>query len=75
LNIPINVGSTTYRISNFVDNRIENAIASVKRENGNIQITVDSDLEKGIDTLTTQKAIETFAQSYNFPAGISYGTG
>jgi multidrug efflux pump len=75
LNIPLVNGNTTYRIGDFVENRIENAIASVKRENGKVQITVDADLEAGMDTVSKQAEFETFAKSYVFPTGISYTSG
>lgn len=46
LAIPLTVGQTNYVVGDFVDSQITNATASITRENGNIQITVDADLEK-----------------------------
>lgn len=75
MSIPMSLWNTTYRVGDFIESRVENAIASVKRENGDIQITVDADLEQGIDTISTQNLLESYAKSYNFPPGIRYGTG
>lgn len=72
LSIPLTVGTTTYHIGDFVESRLTNATASITRENGDIQITVDADLEVGFDTLVAQKALTDFASSYEFPSGVSY---
>lgn len=65
----------TYRVGDFLDVRPENAIASIKRSDGKIQITVDADLEVGVDSISTQNAFLTYAQEYSFPAGITYAVG
>lgn len=75
LSIPIVVGSTTYLLGDFVESRLSNALASISREDGDIQITVDADLEDGIDTVSSQAAYTEFASQYKYPAGISYKTG
>lgn len=72
LGISFTIGTTTYKIGNFVDNKVQNAIASVNRENGKVQITVEGDLNLGIDTLSTQTVFQKYADAYNFPTGISY---
>ena len=46
LAIPLTVGQTNYVVGDFVDSQITNATASITREDGNIQITIDADLEK-----------------------------
>ena len=46
LSIPITVGNTQFIIRDFVDTTLSNAIAVVTREDGKIQITVESDIEK-----------------------------
>ena len=71
-NIPLTVGATTYRIGDFINTKITNATASVSREDGKIQITVDADLEAGVDSVSVGKQFETFATKYTFPTGISY---
>lgn len=71
-NIPLTIGATTYRIGDFINTKITNATASVSREDGKIQITVDADLEAGVDSVSVGKQFETFATKYAFPTGISY---
>lgn len=46
LSIPLTIGIQNFMIRDFVDTTISNATATVSRENGKIQITVESDLEK-----------------------------
>ncbi|MBX9809537.1 efflux RND transporter permease subunit, partial [Candidatus Gracilibacteria bacterium] len=75
LGISFMVGPTTYKIGNFVDTKTQNAIASVNRESGKVQISVESDLEKGIDTISTQAKFVEFANAYKFPNGISFKSG
>jgi multidrug efflux pump subunit AcrB len=75
LAIAFNVGNTSYRIGNFVDTKTQNAIATVNRENGKVQITVEADLETGVDSIVSQAAFVDYASRYNFPQGISYKAG
>lgn len=75
LAIPLTVGQTNYVVGDFVDSQITNATASITRENGNIQITVDADLEKWFDSVSTQAEFVKFAQAYEFPNGVSYTAG
>lgn len=72
LSLPLTLGSTTYRMGDFMEVEITNAIASISREDGDIQIAVDGDLEEGIDTISSQSRYLEFAQNYNYPPGISY---
>lgn len=46
LSLPITIGNTSYAVRDFVDPTITNATATVSRESGKIQITVESNLEK-----------------------------
>lgn len=46
LSIPLTISTQNFIIRDFVDTTISNATATVSRENGKIQITVESDLEK-----------------------------
>lgn len=41
LGITFAVGNSNYKVGNFVDTKVQNAIASVNRENGKVQITVE----------------------------------
>lgn len=70
--ISFTVWTNTYKIGNFVETKTQNAIASVNREDGKVQISVESDLEKWIDTISTQAKFVEFAKTYKFPNGISY---
>jgi len=74
LGIPIAVWNTTYLLGDLIDSRLSNAIASISRSNGDIQITVDADLEDGMDTVSSQAAYTQFASGYKYPPGISYKT-
>jgi multidrug efflux pump subunit AcrB len=75
LAIPLQIGQTRYVIGDFVESQITNATASISRENGNIQITVDADLEQGFDSVSTQNAFVAYATSYSYPPGVSYASG
>ncbi len=75
LGISFAVWPTTYKVGNFVDTKVQNAIASVNRENGKVQITVEGDLNLGVDTLWTQASFQKYADAYNFPVGITYKVG
>jgi multidrug efflux pump subunit AcrB len=46
LSLPITVGAANYAVRDFVDTTLTNATATVAREDGNIQITVESNLEE-----------------------------
>lgn len=75
LSIPITVGQTTYVVSDLVDNKINNATEKISRNDGDIQITVDADLEDGVDSVATQAEFIKFAQGYTFPSGVHYEAG
>ncbi len=75
LAIPLTVGQTNYVVWDFVDSQITNATASITRENWNIQITVDADLESWFDSVSSQAEFVKFAQTYEYPHGISYAAG
>lgn len=75
LSIPITIGQNTFLVSDLVDDKIDNSTALISRDDGNIEITVDADLETGIDSVSTQSAFVKFAESYKFPSGVSYLAG
>ncbi len=75
LAIPLYVWQTRYQVGDFIDSKITNATASIKREDGNIQITVDADLNAGFDSVWTQNEFKKFAENYNFPSWITYAAG
>lgn len=51
------------------------AISSISREEGDITITIGSDLQKNIKAEVINAQLYTFAEKYKFPAGISYEKG
>lgn len=55
--------------------RPENAIQQISRKNGDITISVESDLENPSESLAVTNQILTYAKTYDFPAGISYSSG
>lgn len=75
MSLPIIIGNITYNVGDFVDVVISNATAAVNRVDGDIQITVDADIEDGVDTVSTQQTFIDYAEKYDFPAGISYKSG
>lgn len=68
-------GGKNYRIGDFIDSTVKNAVASVKREDGKITITVEGDVEKDVLPAGLQTKFEEYANSYKFPTGISYSKG
>ncbi len=50
-------------------------INAISRENGDIVIKVEADLENNLPPTSTQAALASFAESYPFPQGISYQMG
>ncbi len=75
LTATFNLWPNTYQLGNFIEYNAKNAIASISREDGKVQITVDADLEKWYDTVTVQNKILEYAKNYTFSNGISYKTG
>lgn len=68
-------GGKNYRIGDFIDSTVKNAVASVKREDGKITITVEGDVEKDVLPAGLQSKFEEYANSYKFPTGITYSKG
>ncbi len=75
LSVPIVVGQTTYQIGDFVESQLTNATASITRVDGDIEITVDADLKEWGDTVSTQKKFTEYANTYEFPSGITSKAG
>ena len=75
LSIPITVGTSSYMVRDFVDTTITNATAVVSREDGDIQITAEANLEQWLDTVTNQAKLIEYAKSYPFPKWITYSSG
>ncbi|NDK07700.1 hypothetical protein EOM39_00465 [Candidatus Gracilibacteria bacterium] len=75
MNSSFSYAGKIYQVGNFVEYNAKNSIASISSEDGKITITVDADLEKGVDSVSTQAKFEEYAKSYTFPSGISYMKG
>lgn len=51
---------------------LDPAVASIQRSDGDLTITTEADLEPGLAPTAYQPRLIEFAESYEFPAGISY---
>lgn len=72
MNSTFNYAWKSYQVWNFVEYGTKNSIASVTREDWKIVITVESDLEKWVDIVSTQAKFEEYAKNYDYPTWISY---
>ncbi|MFA7285165.1 MAG: efflux RND transporter permease subunit, partial [Candidatus Absconditabacterales bacterium] len=54
---------------------INQALSSLSRKDGDITISVESDLELGKNPTDYQPKLVAFAQTYQFPSGVSYKAG
>ena len=61
-------------VSNVMDYSLENAVGAISRENTNITITVDADVDDDMrnEAGRFQQQLLAFARSYDFPDGLSY---
>ena len=75
LAIPIQAWANQYNVWDFVESQLTNATATISRQDGDIQITVDGDIEAGMDSISMQSKFVEFAQSYNYPQWVSYAAG
>ena len=64
-----------YRLGDFIDAKVTNAVASIKREAGLTTISIGGDVEEGVSATETQSKFLGFAEKYDFPPGISYSAG
>lgn len=75
LSVPVVARETTYQIGDFIESEITNATASITRVDGDIEITVDADLEEWVDTVSAQSIFSEYANTYEFPSGITFKVG
>lgn len=75
LSVPVVAWETTYQIGDFIESEITNATASITRVDGDIEITVDADLEEWVDTVSVQSIFSEYANTYEFPSGITFKVG
>lgn len=74
-NISLIVGNTNYKIGDFLDVKPQNAVASISRKNGSIEISLGADLVDGANSRIVSEKILDFAEKYEFKNGISYSSG
>ncbi|MCH2188389.1 efflux RND transporter permease subunit [Candidatus Gracilibacteria bacterium] len=74
-NLVIQTRVGKFRVGDFASYELTSGLSSISREDRKITISVESDLE--LDTLPSevQPQLITFAESYNYPAGISFSSG
>jgi multidrug efflux pump subunit AcrB len=59
----------------MVEYRPENAIAKVSRTDGKVQISVEADVNDGVEKTTIQRGLEDYVAQQALPTGISYSVG
>ncbi|MDD3646082.1 MAG: efflux RND transporter permease subunit [Candidatus Gracilibacteria bacterium] len=71
-NIIVNTKIGKIRVGDFANFEFKKAVNSITRENGDVVISVGSDVEDGYLPTQIQPLLDMFAQDYNYPEGISY---
>jgi multidrug efflux pump subunit AcrB len=67
MNLQVQTRIGQVRLGDYADYTFEKSLSSISRENGNISITVDADVESGVVPTTLQPKVVEFAKSYDFP--------
>lgn len=70
IRIPTRIGSVT--LGTVADYTFESAINNISRQDTNITVTIDADVESGITPDVLQSAFREFAQQYKYPSWIRY---
>lgn len=73
MRIPTRAGSIM--VGTVADYAFESAISNISRENTNITVRVESDIEQWLTPDGIQSQLTEFAQNYQYPAGISFAVG
>ncbi len=60
------------RVGDYASYTFQPWLSSIWRDDGKITISVNSDLEPGVLTSDIQPKLMEFAQTYNYPEGISF---
>jgi len=63
------------RVGDVTNYTFATNINAISREDGDIVIKVEADLENNLPPTETQAALASFAENYTFPQGISYQMG
>lgn len=70
MRIPTRAGSVmVWTVADYV---FESAISNISRENTNITVRVESDIEQGLTPDVIQSQLTSFAETYQYPSGISF---
>lgn len=72
MNTVIQTRSGPIMIGSIAKVTINQSLTSIGRVDTDIVITVEADLEEGIQPTAVQPLFEAFAQKYQYPVGISY---
>lgn len=59
-------------IGSLVNYDIKNALVEIRRVDGDLTISIDSDVRDGYKAGDLLIALNTYAEQYSFPEGISY---
>lgn len=71
-NLAITTRSGPIRLSQIATVNVDPSLTSIDRKEGDIVVTVDTDLEQWLKPNEFQSQLESFAENYDFPIGISY---
>lgn len=75
MNLEIQTSVWKIRVWDYVNYSFDKSLSSISRENGDITITVDADVETGIVPTSIQPKLIAFAEAYNYPDGVSFKNG
>ena len=71
-NLVLTTRAGQIRLSDIASVATDPSLTSVKRVDQDIVITVEADLDQGLQPTSFQSQFEQFAKNYDFPPGISY---
>jgi len=71
-NLVVTTKAWQIRLSDVATVSTDPSLTSVKRVDSDIVISVEADLEQGLQPTNFQPKLEEFAKAYKYPTGISY---
>ena len=71
-NLVLNTSKWKIKLTDVASYNFETAISQINRDNTDITVLVDSDLVEWFVQSDIQPVLTEFAESYNFPVGISF---
>jgi multidrug efflux pump subunit AcrB len=74
-NLVISTRSGPVRLSDISTISTDPSLTTIQRLDGDIVISVEADLENGLQPTSFQPKLEQFAKQYNYPTGLSYKSG